>query len=179
MYPGSSLLQIHYTELDYITSLYKNLAFQRGCWVRSLSCSGNQMCVLTWKLCQAGKEPASHSDIFSPGLNGRMVWFLSWAPDVFLPLLPEVGPTRHVGSCFYRGFDSWAGSAEHGVREGSLACSLCPTSPLPLLISEGTRGRPKARQKTCGISRSVDQMSVCLAFKLETQDWFPWASLRK
>lgn len=32
-----------------------------------------------------------------------MVWFLSWAPDVFLPLLPEAGPTRHVGSSFIEG----------------------------------------------------------------------------
>lgn len=57
--------------------------------------------------------------------------------------------------------------------------AACEQHLLPLLISEEMRGRPKARQETCGIGRSVDQMSVCLAFKLETQDRFSRASLRK
>lgn len=116
--------------------------------------------------------------LFSSGLSGCMVWFSSWVPAVFLPQLPEAGPTRHVGTFFYRSPNSWTGGAEHGVREESLACSLFPVSPLPLLICEETRGRRKARRKTCRVSRSVTQMSICLAFKLETRDGFLLAALR-
>lgn len=64
------------------------------------------------------------------------------------------------------------------LEKESLACSLYPVSPLPLLICEEARGRRKARRKTCRVSRSITQMSICLAFKLETREGFLLAALR-
>lgn len=127
---------VHLTGFCYITSMCEELTFQSGCKVRCPGSSGNQMCALTQKLCQAGWElssallcfPQHHCFHLPPRPKGLNCLVSTWPHHGFLLSFflntPRQGRADMRAASFIEDSASELVMLEHGVREETLACRL-------------------------------------------------------